>query len=403
VTETFVVSEMTALERHGAAVELYPLVRSRCRVLHSEAARFVERAHYQPLLSLPIFRANCYFARRQARTYFKALADIVRQNWDCPKLLFGAIGIFPKAVRFAYEMAAAGVDHIHAHFAHHPAAAALIIHRLTRIPFSFTGHGTDVFYKKQQMLSTKVEAAEFVVTISAYNRDFIASRCAGQARSRIHVIHCGVDLAKFSPPLAERPPGPLQIVSVGSLIEVKGHKYLIDACHLLEQRGIDFVCRIVGEGKLKHRLEEQISELGLRHRVQLAGGASQSQVAEMYKSADVAALTSAPNKNSREGIPVGLMEAMATGLPVVASAISGIPELVDAGQTGFLTAPKDVAAIADALEELARNRYLRRQMGIAGRAKVIRYFNLERNAGELLQRMMKIPEMESLNPERMAA
>jgi glycosyltransferase involved in cell wall biosynthesis len=164
------------------------------------------------------------------------------------------------------------------------------------------------------------------------------------------------------------------------------------------------VCDIVGEGKLQKKLEARIASLGLQNSVRLLGGRSQAQVAEMYQGADVAALTSAPNKNSREGIPVSLMEAMAAGLPVVASAISGIPELVDPGKTGFLTAPRDVPAIADALEALARNRNLRRRMGNAGRAKINSRFNLERNAGELLQRMMEGSAAQaSVGPQRTAA
>jgi colanic acid/amylovoran biosynthesis glycosyltransferase len=160
VTETFVVSEMMALERHGAAVEVYPLVRGRCSVMHPEGEQFMKRAHFLPFLSLPVILANLYFIWHTPGAYFGVLAEVLRHTSTCAKFLVGAITVFPKAVRFAYEMNQMNIDHIHAHFAHHPTVVAFIVHRLTGIPFSFTAHGTDLFYGKQQMLRQKVEAAD---------------------------------------------------------------------------------------------------------------------------------------------------------------------------------------------------------------------------------------------------
>src|SRR4051794_32216720 len=130
LTETFVLYEMLALEQQGVRVELYPLLRERTTVMHPEAAAMVERAHFQPFLSWPILRAQMRFLRRKPRAYLGALWALVRGTWGSLNFLVGALGIFPKTVYFAGLMEADGVQHVHAHFASHPAAAGFIIYRL---------------------------------------------------------------------------------------------------------------------------------------------------------------------------------------------------------------------------------------------------------------------------------
>jgi glycosyltransferase involved in cell wall biosynthesis len=180
----------------------------------------------------------------------------------------------------------------------------------------------------------------------------------------------------------------MRIIVVGTLIEVKGHQYLIEACGQLARRGLRVSLDIVGEGKLRKKLQQQTMNLGLQDSVRFHGGLPRQQVVELFQAADVSALTSVQTRNGkREGIPVVLMEAMASGLPVVASRISGIPELVEDGTTGFLAPPRDSVAIAAALEKLARDPALRQSMGRAGRDRVVREFNLEQNACILLDRI----------------
>jgi glycosyltransferase involved in cell wall biosynthesis len=173
---------------------------------------------------------------------------------------------------------------------------------------------------------------------------------------------------------------------VASFEEVKGHRHLVDACALLRQRGIDFVCDLVGEGPLRREMEARIARLQLGDRVHVLGGRARPEIIRRFRAADVAVLASQPTRQGkREGIPVVLMEAMASGLPAVSTRLSGIPELVDDGQTGLLVPPADAAALADALERLARDPELRRRMGAAGRAKVVREFDLRVNTAALLE------------------
>lgn len=389
LTETFILYEILALEELGIPVEIYPLMRARQSVRHPEAERMVKRAHFLPFLSIPILCAQWYFIRRDPRAYFTLWTDVLRSTWGSANFFLGALGIFPKTVRFAYEMRHQGITHVHAHFANHPAVAALIISRLTGIPFSFTAHGSDL-HVDRRMLDVKIEAAAFAVTISSYNKDLMISECGEAARDKIHVVHCGVDPTIFLPS-SERGAGEsLQILCVASLEEVKGHTYFIDACRILRDRGIDVTCHLVGEGPLRQRLKDQIAHLGLQDDVHLHGGLPQTEVARMLSKTDVMVLASVPTRRGkREGIPVSLMEAMASGLPVVSSAISGIPELVDSGHTGLLVPPRNSTALADALQTLRDNPALRTRLGQAGREKVLQEFNLRHNAASLAQRFLQ--------------
>jgi glycosyltransferase involved in cell wall biosynthesis len=391
LTETFVLYEMLALEQSGARVEIYPLLRERQSVTHPEAERLVRQARFQPFFSPGILYAQWHFFHRNPVRYLTLWWEVLRGAFGSLNFFVGALGIFPKAVRFAYEMERQGVAHVHAHFATHPTVAALIIHRLTDIPFSFTAHGSDL-HVDRRMLDRKTDAAAFVVTVSSYNKEVMVRECGERARDKIHIIHCGVDLEVFVASRRERlEPRPLRIICVGSFEEVKGHRYLIEACSHLEKSGVDFQCDLVGDGPLRQRLQQQVLRACLADRIHFLGKLSRRRVVERLGEADVAVLASVPTPSGkREGIPVALMEAMASGLPVIASDLSGIPELVEHGRTGLLVAPGDSRGLAEALELLAGDQDLRTRMGLAGREKVALEFDLRRNAGILLQRMYEV-------------
>lgn len=385
LTETFVLYELVALEAMGIAVELYPLLRERQPITHPEAERWTRRARFHPFVSLPILRAQLHFLRRDPRRYAGALCEVLRGTWGSANFFLGAIAYFPKAVRFALEMEREGVTHLHAHFCTHPALVALVVHRLTGIPFSFTAHGSDL-HVERRMLAAKVDAAAFAVTISEYNRRVMLDACGAAAGEKIHVIHCGADVTAFTARPAGPRAGPVRILCVASFEEVKGHRHLLDACALMRDRGTDFTLDLVGEGPLRREMERRIARLGLGGRVRVLGGRPRPDVARLLREADVAVLASHPTKDGkREGIPVALMEAMAAGLPVVSSALSGIPELVEHDRTGLLVPPADAAALAGALAHLAADPALRQRMGAAGRETVEREFDLRTNATALLE------------------
>ena len=384
LSETFVLNEMQTAASLGVPVDVYPLLRERVDTVHPEVASWMDRAHFHPLVSPAVLWAHASFLVRRPLAYIGVGLEVLRRTWGSRRLFVGALGTFPRAVRFAYEMQRDGITHVHAHFATHPALAALIVHRLTGLPFSFTAHGSDI-HVDRRMLDRKVEAAAFAVAISRFNREVMVRACGERLRQKIHVVHCGVDPGCFAPRTGPRPPGPVRLVCVASFEPIKGHVYLIDACRLLLARGVEYRCDLVGEGPMRHAVERTIVAHGLSDRVQVLGGQPRPEVVRLLASSDVAVLASHPTPDGRrEGIPVALMEAMASGLPVVSSDISGIPELVEPGVSGLLVPSGDPLALADALERLANDPGLRERMGREGRRRILTEFDLESNTRRLL-------------------
>jgi colanic acid/amylovoran biosynthesis glycosyltransferase len=389
LTETFILREIVAMERQGVRIDLYPLLRERQALVQPAAAPYVRQARYLPFLSTEILRSQAWYLRDRGRRrrYVRALLDVITGTWRSPNFLVGGLGIFPKVAHAARAMATDRVDHVHCHFANHPALAGFLVHRLVGIPYSFTAHGSDL-HVDRTMLSTKVREAAFAVTISDDNRRVIAEACGHALADRVAVVHCGVEPDVYAPPQDQRDDDTgeaLRIIAIGTLHEVKGQTHLIEACRLLRERGVLASCRIVGDGPDRPALARQIAEAGLEGSVLLVGQLTEAAVIDALHAADVLVAPSVPTRRGkREGIPVVLMEGMAAGLPVVASRLSGIPELVEDGLSGVLVPPADPASLATALAGLAADPGRRQRMGATGRATVVRDFDVRVNAERLI-------------------
>ncbi|MBF0624161.1 MAG: glycosyltransferase [Magnetococcales bacterium] len=389
ITETFILYEMLAVADRGVVVAVFPLRRERTRVVHPEVARLADRTHFLPFGRLLLDGLTLLIRRP-----FRLLGTLGRVLWGtrrCAVFFLGALVFLPKCLAMARAMERLGITHIHAHFASHPALAAFVIHRLTGIPYSFTAHGSDL-HKAQCLLGEKIAASAFTVSISRYNRQFmldhVEARWQAAVRQRVRVIHCGIDPAGFRLRCHGPGTGPVRILCIASLGEVKGHRSLLEACALLDRQGLEFECHLIGDGPLRRAIDHQVAVLGLGSRVTLHGAQPRPVVLDWLGRADVAVLASVPTRSGqREGIPMVLMEAMAAGLPVVASRLSGIPELVDDGVNGLLVPPGQPQPLAAALERLARDPGLRQRLGRAGRARVEEDFNLHACAAGLAELM----------------
>jgi glycosyltransferase involved in cell wall biosynthesis len=391
LTETFVLDEILELERRGVAVEVFPLWRERADVIHAEARPVVDRAHFTPTLDFAILRDNlrCFLA--SPGLYLGTLSTLVGANWRSARFLVAALVIFPKACHFALRMRALGVQHVHAHFASHPAAAAFIVGRLAGVPWSFTAHGSDL-HREQSMLAEKVAEARFVVAISEFNRRFILERVGERFADRVCVIHCGVDPKRFSPRRAssEAASQRLEIACIGTLHAVKGQRFLLEACAVLSQRGIEWRCHLIGDGPDRRALEARCVELGLQERVVFHGRCERERVRALLAEMDAVVAPSVPTWDGRrEGIPVVLMEAAASGLPLVASRLSGIPELVEDDASGLLVEPADVQGLTEALARLSAEPATRARLGASARQRLEESFCLERNVGRLCERIFE--------------
>jgi glycosyltransferase involved in cell wall biosynthesis len=212
--------------------------------------------------------------------------------------------------------------------------------------------------------------------------------------SKVEVIHCGVDTQFFSPateqPYSKAPASDFTVLCIGTLHEVKGQTYLLQACRLLEDSGIAVRCQFIGEGEDRRSLESEARQLHLEDRVKFCGNLNRGEVRRRLQQADVVCAPSVPTKSGRrEGIPVVLMEAMASGVPVVASRLSGIPELVEHERTGLLFEPGNPHELAAALRRLHDDRNLHAHLAAAARQKIEREFNLHRNAALLQARFQR--------------
>ena len=382
--ETFILREMSALEQCGWQIALYPLILQKPSVIHADAKPWMPRAHRLSWASTGMLAANGQALARRPHRYGALWGLTLWENRTSLNFLMRAIVLLPLAVHAARLMRQEGVTHIHAHYATHPALVAWLIHRLTGMSYSLTVHAHDIFVR-QTMLAAKLREASFVVAISEYNRDYLARVAGAWAKSKTHVIHCGIDPSQYAPrPRAHRPDERFEMVSIGSLQPYKGHRYLIEACAMLRDRHIPLRCRIVGGGEERAALERMIARARLDSVVELMGPLPQEEVARILPTAHCYVQPSIVMPSGKmEGIPVALMEALACALPVVATNISGVPEIVRPNQTGRLVPPADGHALANALAEVQADPDNAFQMARAGRAVVLREFELQANVQRL--------------------
>jgi colanic acid/amylovoran biosynthesis glycosyltransferase len=383
ITETFILREVVELTRLGWPIEVFSIRHPRKAVVHAEARCLEPRIHYpgwQPGLA-----GNLRLLAGRPDVWLRMLATTISGTACSPAFLARSLVVFPIAIGWARQMQRLGVRHIHAHFGSHPALAALLAAEILDIGFSFTVHAHDL-YADNVMLAEKVRRARFVVTISEFNRQRLCALVDSATADRVRVVRCGVNVGTFD--LKPRQPmsSCRKLLSVAALREYKGLAYLIRACDLLRSTvpRESFICRIVGDGPERDRLEKLICELRLEDTVKLLGACEQRVVKGLLAEADTFVLPSVVARNGyMDGIPVALMEAMASGVPVIASHLSGIPELVRDGDTGLLVRPNEAEAIRDAILCCWRQPEAAIQRAARARVLVEREYNVETNTREL--------------------
>ena len=377
VTHTFVTREVHALRRRGVDIRTVSVRRQTggevlgMLALSEDAGTFALR----PIGPLRLLAAHLGAVRRSP--YLRCFIETLRDAAGGPRALLWQVFYFAQAVVLWDWMCSNGLRHVHAHHANVAADVAMIAARLggPGWTWSFTLHGpTELGDPVGHKLGVKAGRADAVVAISEYARSQV---CRYAPDANVHVIHCGLDLADYE--FASRrtaPAGePLHILNVAQLQERKGQLLLVEAVARL-----DFPARltVVGAGPMRAVLEERAGALGIDAR--FVGAVPQEAVKGFYRDADVFCLPS-----SAEGVPIVLMEAMASGVPVVATRIAGVPELVEHGVTGLLVPPGDVDAITDALRALASDPDLAGRLAAAGRRKVEDEFDVQTVAAELEQ------------------
>ena len=319
-------------------------------------------------------------------SYFRTLSLAWRLRRPGMRSALYQLFYFAEAVVFANALRRRGVVHLHNHFGDSSCTVAVLANALTAIPFSFTEHGPNIFFEAERWsLDEKISRAKFVVAISHFCRSQLMLFSRPEDWGKISIVHCGVRTEQY---LSARS-GALnkQVLFVGRLEPVKGLLVLLDAVAILRPKHPDLVLSVVGDGTLRSRIEADASRLGLSDIVRFVGYKSQAEIAALLAETDMLVLPS-----FAEGVPVVLMEAMASGRPVVASRVAGVQELVHDGVTGFTVPPGDASSLAYRIDQLLEDRGLSERMGQAGRRVVEKDFNIDHEAGVLAQLFASGPD-----------
>lgn len=377
--EPYVFEEVAELRRRGVRVIPCSARRPGQAAQDSQLQSISSETLYLQPLGFWLLMRAFWLCLRQCTLLADLLARVLVQGSELPARRLRALLHTLLGACYALKLQGRGVQHIHVHHGYFASWIAMVAARLLGIDYSMTLHGSDLLMHGAY-LDAKLKHCEFCVTVSEFNRNFVLEHYPEVAAAKIIVRYLGVDPLGIGVPAVqpERDPARLTILTVGRLHPVKDHAFLLHACYELKTRGTDFLCLIAGEGPQRPWLEHLIRNLGLQGQVKLLGHLCRSELDACYRLCDLAVLTS-----RSEGIPLALMEAMAHCKTVLAPAITGIPELVRNGETGFLYHPGSLEDFVAKIE-IIRNSYAAlRPLRRAARQHVLEHFDREKNLAAL--------------------
>jgi glycosyltransferase involved in cell wall biosynthesis len=376
-SETFIVNEILAHEAAGAQLEIFSL-------------RAPEDTHFQDILAQ--VRAPVTYLPDRVRSAYELWLLIQASAKACPGIWTSlplAAGIDSRelghALALAAHVATRGITHLHAHFASSSASVARLAAHFAGISYSFTAHAKDIFHESVDAadLRAKLRDASAVVTVSDFNLRHFQTEFP-DCSQRVHRIYNGIDLTRFS--YQDPQPGAPLILAVGRLVEKKGFDDLIDACAMLAREGTAFSCLIVGSGEEEDALRQRIARLGLQDKVRLEGPRPQREVIELMRRATLMAAPCIIGADgNRDGLPTVLLEAMALGLPCVATDVTGIPEVVRDGETGLCIRQAAPENLAGAMATLLADADQRLRLARNARQLIEAEFDVHRNAARVFR------------------
>lgn len=389
LSETFILDEIIGLEHHGIDLRLYSIgdpgesltqekiteVRSKLTYLYPSG-----NALRSLWTALQFVRSNISMLHRHRARYLRTIFYIARKRRSS-----AAIKHFFEAGRLADLAERQNAAHIHAAFAHGPASVAHFAHLISGINFSFSAHAKDIYTSPPDLLAIKMAAASLVLTCSESAKSELERIASSHPRAEIRDLALqgivlephGVDTDLFSPD-GDHESLPVRILAVGRLVPKKGYPTLLDALAKLKVRGVGFDCKIIGSGEMKTYLMEKSKLSAIDGCVEFAGASTQAEIAEQYRLADIFVQASEVTADGdRDGIPNSLMEAMASGLAVIATPVGGIPEIVHNEISGMIFPQRDPTDLANVLERLIEDRDLRRKLGENARVQMVEEMSRE--------------------------
>jgi glycosyltransferase involved in cell wall biosynthesis len=358
LSETFILNELLELRRQGMPLDLYAIMDPHERRSHPEALALVPEVVYLRrgsmwTLLVSALRTLC----RHPRGTFRAAA------WVLTRHNVAAVRHCVDAMVLVDRLRQREPAHLHAHFLHSPAVIAFIAHKISRQRYSLTGHAKDIYSIPPENVQMCCRDAKFVTTCTDANHRHLVEEI-GLPPSKVWLCRHGVDGKRFSAERSDPQPG--RILSIGRLVPKKGFDVLVRACGQMRRRGVDFELRIVGTGPMRDELLALAEHEGIADLVHLPGSMSQAELAVQLAAAEVFALSPMVMPDGdRDGIPNVILEAMASGVPVVASTVSGIPEVITNGVNGRLVPPRRPDLLADTLTELLNDGTQRARLAAA--------------------------------------
>ena len=383
LSETFILNEMLELERQGMEIVIFSLKKPNEGKFHPQLSD----------LKAPVFYLEDLDTRKWPSWLGDVWSNLSPSKDNLWKLMDRALAETDSSMMdqilwsawIAARLNELGVRHIHAHFASIPSTLAYFATNIASIPFSFTAHAKDIYvYDMQEhLLAEKLVSAKFVVTVTEYNKNYILEHNPDLDPDNIKVIRNGVALEdnnNFPEDLRESN----LILGAGRLVPKKGFDTLLEACAILKNRNADFKCLVVGNGSNADLLIKKRLELNLESDVEFAGAKTQDEILDIMHRATLLCLPCRiAEDGNRDALPTVILEALAHGLPVVSTDISGIPEIIDSGVDGTLINPDDPQTLADAISKLLKSPELRRKYSDAGRIKASSLFEISKNVAKL--------------------
>jgi len=380
-SETFVFREVCELRAHGVDVEVFTLYGPLRKDLDAAMAGYQGPVTRMGLRALPrLARDTLWWLCRRPRTALACLGSWFRRwrSWETAGE--SLISVFC-GFTFARLFLERGVAHVHADWANGPATAAWAASRLSGLPFSFTGRAGDIFPPDGALVEKGRDCCA-IRTDVARNVPYLIEH-AGVAPDKVRLIHAALALNVERPAEPKLRP-PFNLVAVGRFVPKKGYDVLLEAVALLRRQGVDATLTLAGSGPLERQLRALTRTLGLEDRVRFPGFVPHEQVPELLREADCFVMSSRVSASGdRDGIPNVILEAMAHGLPVVGTDVSGIGEVVQDGITGVLTPPENARALAAGIARLLGDRELALAMARAGQRQVLERFDPAARAADL--------------------
>ncbi len=387
LSATFVYHEILALQKKHIQITSISIHLPKLPELNDDLRELIDKTIFLYRRSwLLLGFDNLFILFKKPFIYWQTLKLVLSDIFEVGLMQLSALKLFYHFLQgssVARILISDRCEHLHIHFAHVPTQIGMYAASLSEIPYSFTSHANDLF-EHNLLLQQKIERSKVAITISEYNRNFLQKYTDNI--EKIQIVRCGIDTQKYLFQKKHHLGSKLIIKSLARLVEKKGMDVLILAARQLQEKGIDFKLEIAGDGPLRKGLQDLVTKNDLDTKIVFKGAMAHQKVFSWLQEADIFVLACRQDSQGDcDGIPVVLMESMAVGIPVISTRISGIPELIEDGVTGYLAEPNAPQSLADAMEKANRHLPAIANMTLMARQKIMNEFNSDRSVENLLK------------------